>query len=316
MINNPLSFTSQERKQLDRDIAILGECLCYFNDAAKTRGKLLAGKRLTKGEIDKFLNTPSREQHKWKSALMSAVKVIGGKKQIKAIQDGLPETIEQFRNDSLPAFLPAHVKKALSDGHVNLKQFARHHHQMFNSPNWPSMKQFLLDQPIQDVLRIASKVLDKAGLPGPADMQSADSTLMLIGSGIFGAMVGFFTAVVGVIVTAVGLPVIGVPMITAGLGLFVTQWAGMVGIIKDDPDWELRVVVNFRLYNDEEIALLEEKYEGETFIGNTNKRELHRTYCQYLSRMNPDHRFTVESLTIAYGQGYDNCAYCLGNSKR
>lgn len=64
---------------------------------------------------------------------------------------------------------------------------------------------------------------------------------------------------------------------------------------------------------------------GKRFIGNTNKLEVHdldneqtRAHeCQIDEIINARHAvtFTPDSLDQARRQGYDNCAYCLGDSQ-
>ena len=63
---------------------------------------------------------------------------------------------------------------------------------------------------------------------------------------------------------------------------------------------------------------------GEQFLGNTNRMEVHdldnektgANQCQIdeIIMAGNDKPFT--SLTTAHASGYDNCAYCLGSSKR
>jgi hypothetical protein len=63
---------------------------------------------------------------------------------------------------------------------------------------------------------------------------------------------------------------------------------------------------------------------GEQYLGNTSKTEVHdldnektaANQCQIdeIIRAGNDKPFT--SLSAAHSAGYDNCAYCLGNSAR
>lgn len=60
---------------------------------------------------------------------------------------------------------------------------------------------------------------------------------------------------------------------------------------------------------------------GERYLGNTNKTEVHdldneRTNCQIDEIISAGHDTPFETLAAAQRAGYDNCAYCLGNSKR
>lgn len=52
------------------------------------------------------------------------------------------------------------------------------------------------------------------------------------------------------------------------------------------------------------------------FIGNSNTKELHQKGCDWIQKMNPEHRVGYYSSEHAYLEGYDNCAFCLGNSHR
>jgi len=66
------------------------------------------------------------------------------------------------------------------------------------------------------------------------------------------------------------------------------------------------------------------KMNGEQYLGNTAKREVHdldnektgANQCQIdeIIRAGNDKPFT--SLSAANAAGYDNCAYCLGGSSR
>ena len=62
---------------------------------------------------------------------------------------------------------------------------------------------------------------------------------------------------------------------------------------------------------------------GEQFLANKNptKREVHdldaeKTNCQVDEIIRAGHDKPYNSLSSARADGYDNCAYCLGGSKR
>ena len=58
--------------------------------------------------------------------------------------------------------------------------------------------------------------------------------------------------------------------------------------------------------------------KGEEFdyIGNRNTKEVHKTDCEWVSRMSKSNRVGFRTLEHAHALGYDNCAYCIGDSKR
>jgi len=56
------------------------------------------------------------------------------------------------------------------------------------------------------------------------------------------------------------------------------------------------------------------------YLGNKNTMEVHDTHnekeqCQ-LVEIKPDHKKEFVSLASAHAEGFDNCAWCIGNSKR
>ena len=58
------------------------------------------------------------------------------------------------------------------------------------------------------------------------------------------------------------------------------------------------------------------------YLGNKNTKEVHDTVnenanCQ-LSEIHPDHVvwFNPDTLNEAHREGYDNCAWCIGGSRR
>lgn len=56
------------------------------------------------------------------------------------------------------------------------------------------------------------------------------------------------------------------------------------------------------------------------YLGNKNTMEVHDTHnekggCQ-LDEIKPEHKKHFDSLTLAHSEGFDNCAHCIGNSKR
>ena len=65
---------------------------------------------------------------------------------------------------------------------------------------------------------------------------------------------------------------------------------------------------------------------GKRFVGNTQKKEVHDldnemtgpNQCQIdeIIRANHAKTFIPDTLTQAHSEGYDNCAYCIGTSKR
>ncbi len=52
------------------------------------------------------------------------------------------------------------------------------------------------------------------------------------------------------------------------------------------------------------------------FIGNVNTREVHEQNCRWVGTMSDKNKRGFRSLNNAHQAGYDNCAYCIGDSKR
>jgi len=62
---------------------------------------------------------------------------------------------------------------------------------------------------------------------------------------------------------------------------------------------------------------------NERFLGNVNKMEVHdqdneKSNCEISKIVNADHErpFNPDTLEQAHSQKYDNCAHCIGNSKK
>jgi hypothetical protein len=60
---------------------------------------------------------------------------------------------------------------------------------------------------------------------------------------------------------------------------------------------------------------------GKRFLGNTNTREVHdldneETRCQIGTIIRNGHARFFDTLSAAKKAGYDNCHWCLGDSKR
>jgi hypothetical protein len=65
---------------------------------------------------------------------------------------------------------------------------------------------------------------------------------------------------------------------------------------------------------------------GKQYVGNTDKKEVHdldneqtgKNECQINEIIEAGHAktFSPDTLTQAHSEGYDNCAYCLGGSRR
>lgn len=56
------------------------------------------------------------------------------------------------------------------------------------------------------------------------------------------------------------------------------------------------------------------------YLGNSNTKEVHylssqRANCQ-IAEIRPEHRVGFKTLREAHAAGYDNCHWCLGNSRR
>jgi hypothetical protein len=56
------------------------------------------------------------------------------------------------------------------------------------------------------------------------------------------------------------------------------------------------------------------------YLGNKNTKEVHDTLnekeqCQ-LKEIKEDHKKWFDLLSVAHSEGFDNCAWCIGNSKR
>lgn len=52
------------------------------------------------------------------------------------------------------------------------------------------------------------------------------------------------------------------------------------------------------------------------FIGNRNSMEVHKKGCHWIGKMSPKNKVGFRTLGFARMEGYDNCAQCLGDSKR
>jgi len=60
---------------------------------------------------------------------------------------------------------------------------------------------------------------------------------------------------------------------------------------------------------------------GEQFLGNARTKEVHdldneKVNCQIDEIIRAGNDRPFHFLSTAHAQGYDNCAYCLGNSNR
>ena len=69
-----------------------------------------------------------------------------------------------------------------------------------------------------------------------------------------------------------------------------------------------------------EMASTGELYD-ERYLGNTRSKEVHdldqeTENCQIDELIEAGHARPFDTLAQAYADGYDNCAYCLGSSKR
>lgn len=52
------------------------------------------------------------------------------------------------------------------------------------------------------------------------------------------------------------------------------------------------------------------------YIGNSRSREVHKKGCDWIGKMAKAHMVGFRTLEHAHFQGYDNCAFCIGGSKR
>lgn len=56
------------------------------------------------------------------------------------------------------------------------------------------------------------------------------------------------------------------------------------------------------------------------FLGNKNTKEVHdlnneKEQCQ-VEEIKPEHKVEFTSVAEAHSKGFDNCYWCIGNSKR
>ena len=68
---------------------------------------------------------------------------------------------------------------------------------------------------------------------------------------------------------------------------------------------------------------IESKLLGKKYCGNSHKKEVHdldieTVQCQIEEIIHSDHvkTFDPDTLSQAHKEEYDNCAYCIGKSKR
>lgn len=63
------------------------------------------------------------------------------------------------------------------------------------------------------------------------------------------------------------------------------------------------------------------KMDGERYLANVRTREVHdldneKSQCQIDEIIRAGNEKPYESLRAAHNDGFDNCHYCIGNSKR
>ncbi len=56
--------------------------------------------------------------------------------------------------------------------------------------------------------------------------------------------------------------------------------------------------------------------DGFDFIGNKNSKEVHKKGCIWIKKMSKSNKIGFRTLAHSHMQGYDNCAHCIGESKR
>jgi len=61
--------------------------------------------------------------------------------------------------------------------------------------------------------------------------------------------------------------------------------------------------------------------QGQRYLGNKHKMEVHdleneKSQCQIDEIIDNGHDVPFVSLDTAHAAGYDNCAYCIGGSRR
>lgn len=64
------------------------------------------------------------------------------------------------------------------------------------------------------------------------------------------------------------------------------------------------------------VTVVARYFTNPMYIGNKNTGELHLPDCQWIARMSPRNKKPLCDLDAAHKKGYDNCATCLGGSKR
>ncbi len=52
------------------------------------------------------------------------------------------------------------------------------------------------------------------------------------------------------------------------------------------------------------------------FVGNRNTKEVHRRQCSWIHKMSSYNKLPFSDIEQAHHQAFDNCAYCIGDSKR
>ena len=64
------------------------------------------------------------------------------------------------------------------------------------------------------------------------------------------------------------------------------------------------------------VTLVARLVTNPEYIGNRRSGELHLRACKWVGRMAAHHKKPFRDIETAHKRGYDNCAYCLGGSKR
>lgn len=330
--------TEAEKKKFLEQFAKQKAFMTRHRKIGVLRRNKRSGKKIS-AVHQKFLIDSSFEAEKnFKDTVKKSIALVTGKKELNAFEDHFRKNMEECRMKAHPVFFSREVKKELKKIGLKDDELFHYYHLIFNTPNWDRLKSSAKKNSLRDTLAKAQKVIDSTEFPESAGELQKSGLLPVTGADDpVPYIVGAITVAVGAVAFVLGDPQDGLALMEGGGKLIADEaYQDITGT--QDGDWSLNVKfkrntssppppsqfspsINASVAGETASQLQVPSipmYAAEYFLGNfsRSKMEVHRTNCHWLSLANPLHLQSVKSLDEAHSRGLDNCAYCLGNSKR
>lgn len=304
------------------------------------RKKHKKGDKVSERLQKNLIKSSIKAEAEFKNSMTETLKVFTRNKPlVRELEKSILENYDEIRIQTNPIFFPEEVRKTLMDMGYTMKELRYYHNLLFNQNNAQAVKGVLENYGMEKLFQRATNIQKTVSAPESIDDLRKEGVIAINGAEkavqktiaavtiAIATVVIIVGAVVAIVNPPAGLAIIKVGALIAVAG--IALWEDAKG---DDVYGEIKGETSFS-YQASDYPNSDQasgtglsssttqyptgSYQGEYYANTSySKMEVHRTHCPYLHLIRSDRIRIYNSLSTAHANGFDNCYYCIGGSKR